>query len=366
MELPGFGNRDVESLAEIFRYYAKVETPRLDSRVYELLSAGVAEDPAILELCREIPARQPAPNVLFAAVQDLLMEQADARPGREPGSSARSLARFYPALAGAPIPDASPWPDFRAFCLENRERLVPRLRTGRTQTCVVHRCAVILPALATLPRIREAGSRVALLEIGPSAGLNLRLDRYRYDYGGGQVWGAPEARPVLACERRGANAQPPPGKLDVVTRRGVDLDPIDLEDPAAVRWLRALVWPEHAWRLRQMDEALAHAASTPVEIEAGDATREIGRHVARLPRDAARVVFATHVLYQIPEEGRRRLREALAEASRERPVDFVSMESTGRGDSELRWLGFEDGERRTNEVLARADSHGRWLEWGEA
>jgi hypothetical protein len=356
--LPDFRGRDASTLAEIFRYFARVETTRLDAHLYETFSEGIADDPALLALCGEIPGRQPAPNVLYAAVQDLLLEDPDASP------EARALARFYPAVSGAPIPDESPWQAFRSFCLAHREALLPRLQTGRTQTCVVHRCAVVLPALAVLPRIAEAGGRVALLEIGPSAGLNLRLDRYRYDYGDGRVWGAPDARPVLECETRGATPPPLPGALDVVARRGLDLDPIDLGDPAAVRWLRALVWPEHAWRARVMDEALARAATTPVEIEAGDATREIGRHIERLPRDAARVVFATHVLYQSPAEGRRRLRGAIARASRDQPVDFISMESTGHGDSHLHWLGFEDGERRRLERLALADSHGRWIAWG--
>jgi hypothetical protein len=128
--------------------------------------------------------------------------------------------------------------------------------------------------------------------------------------------------------------------------------------------LQALIWPEHVERARLMEEALAHAAAVPIEIEEGDATQVIAEQIAKLPLDAPRVLFATHVVYQIPREGLLELIEGIALASREAPVDFVIMESTGKGDSRVDHLAFEDGERRSRNVLAHCDSHGRWIEWG--
>jgi hypothetical protein len=357
-EMPDLNARDHDGLAQIFRYYAEVETPRMDSPVYTVYSSGVAEDSELLALCSQIGRGQPAPNILYASVQDLLLEDPEA--GRE----AEALVVFYPAITGRPIPDGSPWEAFRTFCLTHADRLGPNLRAGRTQTCIVHRCTSLLPALSVVPRIKKAHGRVALLEIGPSAGLNLRLDRYRYDYGDHVVWGEPDARPRLRCETRGDLAPPLPQDLEVVARRGLDLNPIDLEDPKAIRWLRALVWPEHSERAQVMNEALALAKTIPVEIEEADATREIGAHIERLPGDAARVLFATHVFYQIPVEGRRAVLEGIAKASREQPVDFILMESTGEGDSRIDWFSFEAGERVGRTTLARSDSHGRWIEWG--
>jgi hypothetical protein len=350
--------RDPEGLSRIFRYYAEVETPRLDSPVYREYSFGVSKDAQLLELCSQIDQSQPAPNILYASVQDLLMKDPAASP------EAEALRIYYPAISGRPIPDDSPWEVFRAFCQVHADQLGPRLRSGRTQTCVVHRCTVILPALAALPRVDENHGRVALLEIGPSAGLNLRLDRYRYEYGNGVAWGEPSARPKLLCETRGHLAPPMPGRLEVVARRGLDLNRIDLENPAEIRWLRALIWPEHSERARAMDEALAQAKTVPIEIEEGDATCEIADHVDRLPSDAARVLFATHVFYQISREGRDRIFDGIASASREQPVDLVVMDSSGEGDSRIQWFRFEGGARVGQTVLARSDSHGRWIEWG--
>ncbi len=362
VDLPDVRARDSKGLAKSFRYFGEIETPRMDCDTYTVFSLGIAGDDELLAMASEIDTGQPAPNVFYASVQDLLLED----PKR--GPSAEALARFYPAISGGPIPEESPWPAFRTFCLAHRETLAPKLREGRTQTCVVHRCAIVLPALASLPRVAEAHGRVGLLEIGPSAGLNLRLDRYRYEYHGAAgsdvVWGERRARPVLRCEVRGDVHPPLPTSLEIVARRGLDLNVIDLEDPLALRWLRALIWPEHTERARLMDEALAHAATVPIEIEQGDAIRELEDQIAKLPIDAPRVLFATHVVYQIPRAGLLAMLDSIARASRQVPVDLVIMESTGKGDSRVDHLAFEDGERKGRRVLAHCDSHGRWIEWG--
>ncbi len=356
-ELPDPRARDPEALARFFRYFGEVETPRLGSRVYTAFSLGVAGDARLLEMAARVAADQPAPNVLFAAVHELLLRDDEA------GKARAELAAWYPSISGAAIPETDPWPAFREFCLANAARLSPILSSGRTQTCVVHRCAVMLPAIASLPRVVDAGGRVALHEIGPSAGLNLRLDRYRYDYGGGLVWGGADAEPVLGVERRGRLAPPLPERLEVVARRGLELSPIDLDDRASLRWLRALVWPEHVERLRAMDAALAVAERVPVEIRAGDATRDVEAWIAEAPARGATVVFATHVFYQIPRSGRREILAGLARVSGRGPLDLIVMDSSGEGDSVVRHHGFEGGRRVEARTLARSDSHGRWIEW---
>ena len=354
-------SREPEDVARLFRYYAEFETPRLHSRVYTDYCAGVAEDEALLELvCRTMPS-QPPPNVLFAAVKNLLLEDA------ERSAEARDLARFYPAVSGGAIPDESAFPAFRAFCLAHEAELDPALRSGRTQTCAVHRSAIMLPAIGTLPRVVAAGGRVGLLEIGPAIGLNLRLDHYRYEYdaaGTSIAWGDPAATPVLACELRG-ETPPLPEKFELAARHGLELSPIDVADKKAVRWLRALIWPEHLERGRLQDEAIAVAERVPAEIAAGDATTDLEAAVGRLPTEVPRVVFATVALYQIDEAGHRTIHDALARASVSGPIDFVTMESNGRGATRVDHFAFEDGAASDHRVLAEADSHGRWLDWGK-
>ena len=131
----------------------------------------------------------------------------------------------------------------------------------------------MLPAFARLPRVAQMRGRVALLEVGPSVGLNLRLDHYRYIYRserGTVAWGPEDATPVLVCEVRGSEGPPLPEKLEIVARHGLELAPINLDDPKALRWLRALIWPEHQERARLMDEALevVHKLFNPEEYVA--------------------------------------------------------------------------------------------------
>ena len=362
LDLPNTRARNAEGLAKHFRYFGEVETPRMNSGVYTAFSLSVADDPDLLALVAEVDPGQPAPNVLFASVQDLLLEDAQR------SAEARALSRFFPAVSGEAIPVDSPVEAFRNFCLAHRSELIPKLRSGRTQTCVVHRCTTLLPAIGNLPRVAVAGGRVGLLEIGPSAGLNLRLDRYRYVYrddAGREVrWGEADAHPILECSVLNGELPPVPGALDVVARRGLDLNPIDLADPEELRWLRALIWPEHIERAQLMDQAIALAEEVPIEIEAGDATRDLEAQIEKLPADAPRVLFATHVFYQIPREGLIAILESIARASRSLPVDLIVMESTGEGDSRIDWFAFEEGERKSRTALGRSDSHGRSIEWG--
>jgi hypothetical protein len=221
--------------------------------------------------------------------------------------------------------------------------------------------------LACLPAVQAAEGRVGLLEIGPSAGLNLRLDCYQYEYrnrnGESVVWGATDAEPRLVVEDLGASPPPLPERLDVVARRGLELNPLDLSDPRVVRWLRALIWPEHLQRASAMEAALEHVERVPAEIHQGDATTDIEAHVRALPEAAAPVVFATQVFYQIPVEGRQAILDGLARASDVAPVDLVLMESSGEGDSLVTHFAFQNGSRGETLELARVDSHGRAVRW---
>jgi Uncharacterized protein conserved in bacteria (DUF2332) len=68
-------------------------------------------------------------------------------------------------------------------------------------------------------------------------------DRYSYRHGDQQI-GA--GVPILDCAATGMVQ--PAGLPTVVWRAGLDLNPLDVTDPADLRWLGALVWPEHTHR----------------------------------------------------------------------------------------------------------------------
>jgi hypothetical protein len=173
----------------------------------------------------------------------------------------------------------------------------------RTQTNEVGRCALLLPLLASLPR------PLALVEVGVSAGLCLLPDRYAYDYAG-TVVGDPAAPLRLACRPYGP--VPIPVQLpEVVWRRGIDLAPIDLDDPDAVRWLECCIWPDQPQRLARLQAAVGIARVDPPVVR-GDLLELVGSVVAQAPDDATVVVFHAATLVYLPEPGRQRFAELMA------------------------------------------------------
>jgi len=340
-------------LGDAFERFARVEAPDLDSPMYAELAAGVAKDDELLALAAQRQRGQPAPNMLFGAAQYLLL-----------GGVEHPLAAHYPILSGPESPRRPAFPAFRAFCLEHREAVGELIATRRTQTQVVRRCTCLLPAFGLVHR--EAAAPLALIDVGASAGLNLNFDRYacRYLRAGSEVlrWGRDGARVELEADLRGPGTMPaPPPEIPIASRDGIDVNPIDLADPDELIWLRALIWPEHVERHAQLVDAAAELKDSPIRLHRGDASRDLPHLLERVPAEAALVVYSTITLYQIPREGRRRIRAALEARSRERPVRQVALE--GVHPPSLTLTRYRSGSGET-ELLARASPHGWWIEWG--
>ena len=109
------------------------------------------------------------------------------------------------------------------------------------QTNETQRCVALLPAFLTIAG--ETGLPLDLLELGPSAGLNLLFDHYRYAYAEG-TWGDPAALLSFeAQERRHVPGGLLRRSVDVRRRRGIDLQPVDATTEEGARLLRAFLWP---------------------------------------------------------------------------------------------------------------------------
>ncbi|GAB1639796.1 hypothetical protein KRMM14A1259_02190 [Krasilnikovia sp. MM14-A1259] len=86
----------------------------------------------------------------------------------------------------------------------------------------------------------------------------------------------------------------------MVWRAGLDLNPLQVTNPADVSWLEALIWPEHHHRRERLHAAAAVAAADPPVLVRGDLVDDLPALAARAPADATLVVFHTSVLYQVP------------------------------------------------------------------
>ena len=169
---------------------------------------------------------------------------------------------------------------------------------------------------------------------------------------------------VFECEPHG-DVPLPAAVPEVVWRAGIDLEPIDLEDPASVRWLEALVWPEEQDRLQRLRAAIAIAREEPPRIVRGDLLEQLTEVAADAPRDATLVVFHTAVLaYLTPAE-----REQFKALVGDLRGHWISNEGAGVVSglqlpavvprSPSHFVLAVDGSR----PVAFCDGHGRWLQW---
>ncbi len=240
--------------------------------------------------------------------------------------------------------------------------LYPWLDTA-PQTNEVARSGALWPGMMEIAR--RFGPKLDIFELGASGGLNLNLDRYSYDLGRARS-GDPSATVHLKPDWTGPS--PAPAPVEIVARRGVDLNPLDLSNTAIASQMLAYIWPDQAERLSRAEAAIATAQQHPPIIDAGDGAEWIEVQLAK-PQNSGftRVVYHSIALQYFPPEGRTRVAAALDEAGKratpERPLAWLAMEfaSTVKATAELSlqcWPG--NGAR---EHLADVQPHGAAINW---
>lgn len=257
----------------------------------------------------------------------------------------------YLVLAGQ-----ASWDDVGAALERHRAFLSRWVAEQNVQTNEVQRAWALLPGFLAL----ADGRPFDLLELGPSAGLNLLWDRYRYRYGTG-TWGDGP------FELSGEDRLPPPADLlqrrvQIERRRGIDLNPVDVTTEHGARLLQAFVWPDQTERLERLRRAIDVVRSDPPELMRGDYVAALPHLLADRRAGTQLVVFQTASTMYIGTEGMHRLREALQHASEREPLVYLG---TGRApDDDGYALDVERYPGGTHERLAVFDFHGAWLDWG--
>jgi hypothetical protein len=319
---------DAERLCRLFRFFAATQC-RGRSRVYEVLSEAIADGVGPHELLLATPEGQRRPSLLFAAVNLQLASGTAEVVGS-------NLADYYPIHGGRRPVDDQLLPTFSVFCAENREALLGLLRKRSTQTNEIRRCVALRLGLEQLQRTMPGPT--ALVEVGASAGLNLRFDRYRYRLihsftaeqpPSAQAQGSPV---VVSCDVRGTT---PGARLlgampEVTSRLGIDQEPIDVNDADARAWLEAFIWLEDLEGLALLRSAIDVAASTPeARVVRGDATRDVARMIAELPGSEPVTVFTATLLAYLSAGERAAFVAQLDEAAARRPVAWIFGEAPG-------------------------------------
>lgn len=278
--------------------------------------------------------------------------------------AAPQWAALLPSCGGrVPRSDEALLVSWRALVDQHREELVEGL--GReVQTNEVGRSAGLALAVA------ETGmSEARIIELGCSAGLNLRFDRFEVDIGG-MVLGHPESPVQIRPEMRGSlgGLRHDGLALPVVTERvGIDPHPIDACSPDGAATVRSFVWPDQLDRLARIDAAISVARRYSAELIAAAPGAHDDTAVlldAVLQREGSAVVMHSIVWQYIPTALRWRITEVI-EAAGERatnaePLAWVRYEPDewDRRRAAVWSRTFPDG---ADHLVAHVDYHGRWL-----
>ena len=326
----------------------KLGTPFME-RVFTILGRDLDRSTAVGARVLDWPGEPIADALVLRLAGGL---HALVREGKLP-----ALAALYPP---------NPMPDENALRAQLTAALAhPELAgwlDSAPQTNEVGRSAVLMGGLRVVAA--DTGLPLAVFELGASAGLNLRLDRYAYVLGGDAF--GPAGAP-LRLVPKWEGPPPPDAVVRIVERRGVDLNPLDVTAPADRARMLAYVWPDQPERLKSMATAIAAAAADPPPLDSGDAAAWVEARVAPV-EGRATVVMHSIAFQYFPAETQARVtahmaaQGALATASA--PLAWLRYEldvAAGAGSPPtLRLQSWPGGMDR---LLAHAHPHGASVRW---
>jgi hypothetical protein len=252
------------------------------------------------------------------------------------------LAQRYPSTGGDGDAAAA-WPIFRKALIDEADH-IRALTRGGCQTNEVGRSAALLGGF--LEVAHRTGLPLRILELGASAGLNLRWDRYRYESADG-AWGEPSS--PVRFDHAFVTAPPLNRAAEVAERIGCDLHPIDPASEDGSLTLRAFVWADQLARMGLLDGALQVASSFPAPVERSDAASFLRRELARRNEHLSTVVYHSVFIQYVGAEEREEIRAEIDRAG----VFYLTMEPA-RAVFEVRLNG---------DLLGTSLAHGTGVRW---
>ena len=276
------------------------------------------------------------------------------------GGHAGALTHFYPSCGGSwQGEDISS--EFLALVDEHRDEFASGARRN-VQTNEVGRAPVLASAFALITRRHRLP--LDQLEIGASAGLLSRWDKYVYDTGTSRL-GNPDSALQFGSKWWATQAPDIGEPVIVASRCASDISPIDVSTPDGRLTMLSFVWPDHAERVIRLRAALDVAAMTPLVIECADAGEWLAQQLATRPHTGrATVVFHSIVWQYLPTATRDAVRRALfacgERARADAPLLWLRMEPATAEFANVRLTTWPGG---VDETLAEVGYHGAVIRW---
>ncbi|MGC2485186.1 MAG: DUF2332 family protein [Acidimicrobiales bacterium] len=348
----GVGSGELD-LNDARRQYHYAMAPEDYGRLpfYSALLGEMENDHLALELLASVRASQRNPMLVLAALQLAALRghvvlapiYDDARRGelRRPKSAAHRVIAT----------------------LHDEPHLVRSELWRSTQTNEPGRSAILQAVVVDLV---HGGETVNVLEIGASAGINLRFDQF-------PVRSFDDANPLtLVCEDRTEIDRT--RKLPRVKKRvGIDLNPLSLTKEEDRLWLKACLWAEERRRHERFDAIVAAHEHWPrATILKGSVRDRLDDAFNRCATGNTTIIVNTWTAAYFRQEEREWYFEEVSRRSARDNVAWISIESPM-----VAWPGVDvikdDPHRAASQIVVShfgaspvrwgwCHAHGRWLE----
>jgi hypothetical protein len=275
---------------------------------------------------------------------------------------APQLAAFYPSCGGtADSQPGSPnaWAALRQTFADQAD-VIRTWLDHPPQTNEVGRAAALLGGLRHISAEHTLPFR--LVEVGASAGLNLRADKFCVPGDAGS-YGDPDSPVILADGWQGE--APPDSPIDVAERIGGDLAPVDPATHAGRLRLTAYVWPDQVDRLSRLRGAFAIAAAVPAVLRAESASVTLAH--TELAPGTWTVLWHSIFRQYLSEAQRQELADGVAAlaatATGQARFAYLYLEQSRSGGCPVTLTTWPGGRRR---ILGSAPAHGLPVRWHPA
>jgi hypothetical protein len=287
------------------------------------------------------------PLAFMAAVHRVVLES--------PGCA---LERFYPSTGGTPdLPGLEG--AFIEVVGDHRARVQELLRRP-VQTNEVARCRALIGGFLLVAERTKLPLRI--LEIGASAGLNLRWDHYAYEINGAH-WGDPES-PVRLSGGFDEGSPPLQLRADVVERRGCDLRPVDARTEEGRITLLSHVWADQSERLALLRAAFEVVQRVDAPVDPVDALTWVSTQLRDPSPGMATVVFDTGVMEYMEPGVRTKIKQTIeaagAATKADSPLAWLHAAPADEEGGELQLTVWPGAERQS---LAYLDPYARSIRW---
>ena len=257
------------------------------------------------------------------------------------------------------VVDDNLWDALENALVEHQDFIGERLNSA-PQTNEVRRASILVPGFWRVSR--KSALPLVLSELGASAGLNLNFDRFHYQWGD-VSWGDPASKVRLSARWKGLPVEPLP--VEIRSRAGCDLNPLDPSNSAEMRRLLSYIWPDQLDRVNLTRAAIDIAAQSGSRVDKMDAIEWLRMRLAHRHENAVHVIYHTIAWQYFPKpsqaEGLQLIENAGRAATNDAPLAWLRFETDGKtpgaGLYLTQWPGGDE------QYLARADFHGRWIDW---